>query len=114
MDVMFDETVIEMYAARLYAQARSLAIVHTLVGLVVGAALGYTAATTPRLSATFLVPILAVVGTLAGYAVGTTRGFALRLQAQQALCQLQVERNTRCTFEALHARVQSASNGPLR
>ena len=44
--------------------------------------------------------VVAVVGALLGYAVGSERAFALRLMAQTALCQLQIERNTRLVISA--------------
>lgn len=36
-----------------------------------------------------------VVGLMLGYAIGSSRAFALRLQAQTALCQVAIELNTR-------------------
>ena len=36
-----------------------------------------------------------VLGFIAGYMIGTARAFMLRVQAQMALCQKQIEENTR-------------------
>jgi len=44
---------------------------------------------------TAAVIIVALVGAVLGYLVGNDRAFALRLMAQTALCQMQIERNTR-------------------
>jgi hypothetical protein len=37
----------------------------------------------------------AILGGAMGYAIGTEKAFTLRLQAQVALCQVQIEANTR-------------------
>jgi len=39
--------------------------------------------------------VVALVGGALGAVVGNNRAFALRLMAQTALCQMQIERNTR-------------------
>jgi hypothetical protein len=46
-------------------------------------------------TATTLAVIAAILGALAEADAGTTKAFGLRLQAQQVLCQLQIEMNTR-------------------
>jgi hypothetical protein len=39
--------------------------------------------------------LFAIVGGVIGYFTGKEKSFELRLKAQQALCQLQIEKNTR-------------------
>jgi len=42
----------------------------------------------------------AVLGGIIGYTIGDARAFGYRIQAQSALCQLQIERNTAAVLEA--------------
>jgi hypothetical protein len=44
---------------------------------------------------------VAAIGAILGYAVGSERAFSLRLAAQTALCQAQIERNTRSLAQAM-------------
>lgn len=103
--IQYDRAVIQQFADRLYAQARRIVVIFTLVGLLVGLAAGAalaTSAATPGI----LVPVLLVVilGAILGYSTGQARAFALRLQAQIALCQVQIEENTRAYAGARVAR----------
>jgi hypothetical protein len=86
--VAYDEAVIVRMAERLYAEAGRVVVTYAFLGAVClglgGMAFGGE---------------MAVVGGLLGLAfgaaIGNARAEALRLQAQQALCQVQIERNTR-------------------
>ena len=53
--------------------------------------------------------ICAFIGGMMGAALGRTKGFSLKLQAQTALCQVQIERNTRAESPA----TRSASTMPV-
>ncbi len=97
--ITYDAKIIQAFADRLYQQAARIVFTYTLlyaiVGLLVGGALLYF---TTRMEGS---PMLVggLVGALlfgaAGYAQGQAKAFALRLQAQMALCQVQIEENTR-------------------
>ncbi|HEY0148509.1 MAG TPA: hypothetical protein VGB70_05840 [Allosphingosinicella sp.] len=87
--VRYDAAVIHSYAEALYSRAESIkaghAIVYGILGIVAGSIFGGTG--------------FAVMGGLIacaiGYAVGEQKGFVLKLQAQLALCQVEIERNGR-------------------
>ena len=88
--VEYDDQVIAQHAAELYSRARRIVFVWTTLGLIaggLGSRLFLQSTVTPWLGAV-------VVGIL-GYYAASGRAFALRLQAQMALCQRQIELNTR-------------------
>ena len=95
MAVQYDPKIIVTFAERLYKQADSIvasyAMFAGLFGALAGAAAGAASmnATVPGLLAGL------VLFALLGYVAGQARAFALRLQAQIALCQVQIESNTR-------------------
>jgi hypothetical protein len=93
--VTYDRSVIQQFAERLYAQARTVIVVWTILGVIAGLIAGATVADAVN---TEQVLAFAVVGALLfaliGFKLGQGRAFALRLQAQMALCQTQIEVNT--------------------
>jgi positive regulator of sigma E activity len=91
--VNYDAQVIVAFAERLYRQAATIAATYALLGALVGAAIG--AAVGNALGSLFVVMVLGavLVGALA-FAIGQQKAFALKLQAQVALCQVQIEDNT--------------------
>lgn len=112
MAEQYDPEVLQKYADVLYGQARSLAawtaIRYALAfGVVVWLAVG------------MLLPIMrmrpdissmngsalfaALIGALLGYNAGKIKAFSLMLQAQQVLCQRQIELNTRKQDAAMAA-----------
>ncbi len=104
--VSYDESVIIEFADRLYRRARSIVVTWTLFGGGFASLLGWLAGSRyaewaghPTV-AKDLVVIAGLVGALAGFIAGRERSFALRLQAQTALCQAQIERNTRAARTA--------------
>jgi hypothetical protein len=92
----YDSKIIIEFAARLYARANAIAAAYGVVGAVLGAVVG-------AIAARFLLDTSPAVGALVGGAVccaigvrvGQDKAFQLKLQAQIALCQVQIERNTR-------------------
>ncbi len=93
--IPYDPAVIEEFAGRLYARARSLVILYGILGFIVGAVLA-GAASNANLNGMLSMGAF-VVATLIGVSIGMEKGFNLRLQAQTLLCQAQIERNTRKT-----------------
>jgi hypothetical protein len=114
----YDAKVIYKYAASLYSRARLLVIGYTLVGVLIGCGVGKTYATYEALTSSL--PGLAGFGSLTGIQLtppssssaewvfswaltlgllgfwnGTNKAFALKLQAQTALCHVKIEENTR-------------------
>ena len=95
MATKYDPTVIQRFADRLYEEANRIVYSYALVGFLIGGggggALGVSAMSTFVLPGLFGGAILAGLFAMAGYA----RGNAMRLQAQTALCQVQIESNSR-------------------
>ena len=87
----YDPQVIFQFADRLYRQATQAIASSAIIGVVIGLAIGYYLQKSIGLYAL----IGAVVLGLIGYVLGTQRAFALKLQAQTALCQVKIEENTR-------------------
>ena len=92
--IKYDSALIYKYAERLYDQARGIIIVATIIGAafsyIVGVALSNRNGDNAGLS---FVLVLLFGGI--GYLLGAQRAFALKLQAQIALCQVRIEENTR-------------------
>jgi hypothetical protein len=94
MQNKYDPNVIYEFADRLYRQAGSVMITYSLLGAIIG--LGGGAALGGAMNAVLplMVVGLVIFGAL-GLMLGRERAFALRLQAQTALCQTQIELNGR-------------------
>jgi len=95
-EIAYDAEIIQGFAARLYRQAASIIITSTFLGLLVGAVVagGGVIAVQARESMGMATIIGAIVGALWGYSRGSERAFKLKLDAQVALCQVQIEKNT--------------------
>lgn len=97
--VTYDPSIIQEFARRLLKQAASAVLSSVILGLMLGAGLGAgVAADAPESSPSLLVS--AIVFGLLGWKLGRDRAFTLRLQAQTALCQMQIELNTRISAHA--------------
>jgi hypothetical protein len=107
--VKYDAKVIGKFASQLYRRALWIVIGATVVGLVCGAVLAMLAAvamTSPyrrmihfQLNEGMIMGALVVLGGFTGFLIGDSRAFFLRLQAQTALCQAEIEKNTRALLE---------------
>ena len=87
--ISYDPKIIGIYANALYRRADWIVFVWSIIGAVFGAAIcGFYGGQTGLL-------LGIVVGGIMGYSEGQSRSFFLRLQAQLALCQVQIEANTR-------------------
>src|SRR5688572_25608267 len=99
--VKFDSQVILSFAEDLYKQAGSLPATYAALGALVG--LGFGAGAGAAIGLGGLVGALLgalVLGAIA-FNIGKQKAFALKLQAQVALCQVQIEANTRSSPGAL-------------
>lgn len=103
----YDPSIIELSAARLYSKADAVVLGSIATGMVIGAAFGSVPLTS--LGAAWPIPSIfgvatlivgAVLGGIIGYTIGDARAFGYRIQAQSALCQLQIERNTAAVLQA--------------
>jgi F0F1-type ATP synthase assembly protein I len=92
--IKYDPTIIQNFAEKMYKKASSIIAASALVGIIVGAGLGIFI--DESIGAGAIVPIIgAIVGGIIGFAIGQERAFVLKLQAQTALCQMQIEQNIR-------------------
>ena len=85
----YDAQVIVQFAEKLYSKASSIIVTYTFVGVIIGAFGGFSLL--PSLTGLAVGAI--VIGLLA-LKVGIDKSFQLKLQAQMALCQVQIESNT--------------------
>ncbi len=93
--VRYDASIIQTMADKLYAQARFIEIVWALIGLVLLGGVGAAAGAAVDDSMTMIAGgIGAVLGAIGGFNHGRAKAFTLRLTAQTALCQVQIEKNT--------------------
>ena len=88
----YDSGVIEKFADRLYSRAASIVLFYVLLGLLVGAVAGFAVKTETRNDIAGWITVVVTVAL--AYYLGQQRAFQLRLQAQIALCQVQIEKNT--------------------
>ena len=91
MATEYNPEVIQKLADKLYSQANTIVVVLTLLGLIVGGFGGFSASQEFGVAAI----VGLVLGGIIGYFIGQSRAFMLRVQAQIALCQRQIEYNTR-------------------
>jgi uncharacterized protein YacL len=94
--VKYDSKVIQEHADKLYAQTRSVVASQFFIGLFMGllAALIISNHLTHEFNS-IIVSIGVLIGGVMGYGSGHNKAFELRLQAQMALCQAQIEENTK-------------------
>jgi len=93
----YDPEIIQTFARRLYRRALLGVGVSTALGVLIGLVATPFVIQSLPLSLAVRCPdwVVVVMLGLIGLGQGLERSFLLRLQAQQALCQLQIERNTR-------------------
>jgi hypothetical protein len=92
VEVTYDPNIIATYAKELYRRANSVTFFYAFLGLIFGFAVGFAFFFLDSLIPNYFT---AAFGCWIGYTAGMAKSFALRLEAQQALCQLQIELNTR-------------------
>lgn len=92
--VQYNPEIIEEYAAQLYRRAQGMVVGLTVVFAFGGVFLGWILERIGNGNVVFTAILAAFLGSI-GWQTGVRHAFVLKLQAQQALCQLQIERNTR-------------------
>ncbi len=85
--VKYDYQLIQKFADRLYAEANGVVIHSTVVATMVGII--------THVQTIGFVLVCAVVAGGMGYVRGREKAFTLKMQAQQVLCLMSTERNTR-------------------
>ena len=94
--MQYDPKVIKEHAERLIQQSQSIVPIQFFIGVFSGMIIfgGVTA----WLDIGFdfvIISIGVLIGGVMGYGSGQNRSFELKLQAQMALCQAQIEQNTK-------------------
>ncbi len=89
----YDPAVIQEFADKLYRLANLIILMWAFVGLAVGAGAGFFLG--DQSTRTPGAVVGAIVLGILGYTIGNSRAFLLQFQAQLALCQRQIEENTR-------------------
>lgn len=89
MKTVYNPDIIQEFADRLYAKANSVTRSYTALGVIL---LGFAGLATGRL---VFAAVGGLIGGAVGYAYGKEKAFAHKLQAQTALCQVQIEKNLR-------------------
>lgn len=97
----YDPHILEQYAAILYRKAFRIVVSFTILGALVGGLAGLIfggelGKLIPVEHAAWLPPLIVlVIGIAFGYIWGVARAFTYKLNAQLALCQKEIEANTR-------------------
>ena len=115
--VDYDPQVIEQFAASLYRKSIAAQKGSIVVGVVLGMILGGIPLTSlgnpwhvPHAFGFATMLVGAIVGGLIGFVIGDARSFGYKLQAQAALCQVEIQRNTQASVRA--TLVSAAATSP--
>lgn len=99
---VYDSVLAQSLASRLHTDAETVVIKYTVIGAVCFAIIFYFAAMLGpnsiinfNLAPNKSVGIGLLLGVVLGFIAGQRRSYRLMLSAQLALCQIQIERNTR-------------------
>lgn len=102
MPIRYNRSILQQHADALYDQADGIVLSYAVSyafafaagGLLGGTVTGYAFETDIATSVFLGVVVAGVIGLVVGWQVGERAAFRLRLQAQELLCQMMIERNT--------------------
>ena len=102
MSVAYDPQIIRSFAQKLYTRAERMVAFSTLLWTFMGfvGGIGFGILAKMEGGSSILGLVGAAFGAAFGYAWAQGRAFALKLAAQQALCQVAIEQNTRVQVAA--------------
>ncbi len=92
--IEYDPQIIEKFAVRLYRTAKVIVAILTIIGLLGGGFGGYTLASWGDNEVVWAAAGALILGGV-GFWIGWEVAFRLKLRAQLALCQVQIEENGR-------------------
>ncbi len=108
---VYNPNVLQAYADELYDKANSVIVNCTVAWGFIGGLSGYGVATVAHFDLlTCIGSTTAILGYL-GYTIGEERAFKYKFEAQELLCQMQVEKNTRAILTALQQPEQQQTVG---
>ena len=106
-NIDFEPRVIEEFAHSLYRKAAAASKGSLVVGVVIGGVIGAVPLTSlgdawpiPHSFGYATLMVGAIIGGLIGHVIGDARAFGYKLQAQSALCQVEIQRNTAASVRA--------------
>jgi hypothetical protein len=116
----YEPHVIEAFAESLYRKAAAARKGSTTVGIVMGAAFGGVPLTSlgeawpiPQSFGFATLMVGAIAGALIGHVIGDARAFGYKLQAQTALCQVEIQRNTQAQVHATLVHAAATTPEPV-
>lgn len=103
--VNYQPKIIQSFAQKLYSKADSIEALYSIAGLLVGLFM-FVGASGAGKSEGAVVLVMAISGAILGLyigkQIGISRAIQYRIEAQKALCFVEIEKNTKATIEAIH------------
>jgi len=106
---VYDAQLLQNLANRLNSQSRSVVLSYTISAAILFSAIFYFVASVghPAIGFISLAPVKSLgvgllVGVVLGFVWGQRKSYRLKLAVQLALCQIQIENNTRASRKADH------------
>lgn len=94
--VEYDPKIIQNYANELYNQAKSVVTCYFFIGMFASIIVFSKISDMLKNEFDFLIIAIGVfVGAIIGLFAGKNRSFEMKLEAQQALCQVKIQENTK-------------------
>lgn len=109
----YQPEIIKSFAERLYKKADSIEALYSLAGLLIGVVLFVGGAGASRADGgvnLFMAIAGGILGVYIGKQIGISRAIQYRIEAQKALCFVQIEKNTKATTEAIFQASQDVVN----
>lgn len=99
--ISYNPGVIREFSSKMYRMAQTIVYIYTIFAAVVGFVVGL--AIVGMIEVSVAVAFLtAFIAGIIGHALGSNKAFWLKLQAQVALCQVEIERNTQSRTGGMH------------
>ena len=117
--VKYDSQIVRTFADQLYDDASLIVMLYTILGCISGGLWGGVGCflfggnlKSMQISENMaLLACTSIVG-FAGFLLGRSKGFWLKLQAQVALCQVQIEENTNLKTPKADAKLAASEKAP--
>jgi hypothetical protein len=106
-NAVYDAAFMQNLANRFYSQSKTVVVKYTIIGATLfsaifyfAASLGHNAVDIFAVAPTKSLGVGLLIGVVLGFVLGQRKSYQLTLQAQIALCQLQIEKNTRTAHKS--------------